>query len=199
MKKIIFFICSILFFTSNLNAATLQFASGSSNNQWGHGFIGASNVEVLGELYDVSFVDGTFFNIFGDSSGIDALDYAHAEAFAVALGEQVFNQNLSSVHYWIDIYPSRTPGISSNVAEIMTPFALIGTELRTVALRNVETDFYDRADLLYIDVNMDTTNRLSYVFADWTKVSAVPLPATIWLFGSGLLGLIGMSRRKKSA
>jgi hypothetical protein len=28
---------------------------------------------------------------------------------------------------------------------------------------------------------------------------AVPLPATVWLFGSGLLGLIGIARRKKAA
>jgi len=29
-------------------------------------------------------------------------------------------------------------------------------------------------------------------------VSAVPVPAAIWLFGSGLLGLVGIARRKKS-
>ena len=27
-------------------------------------------------------------------------------------------------------------------------------------------------------------------------VSAVPIPAAVWLFGSGLLGLVGMARRK---
>jgi len=31
------------------------------------------------------------------------------------------------------------------------------------------------------------------------KVGAVPIPAAVWLFGSGLLGLIGISRRKKVA
>jgi len=30
------------------------------------------------------------------------------------------------------------------------------------------------------------------------EVSAVPVPAAVWLFGSGLLGLIGVARRKKS-
>ncbi len=29
-------------------------------------------------------------------------------------------------------------------------------------------------------------------------VSAVPVPAAVWLFGSGLLGLIGVARRKKT-
>jgi hypothetical protein len=30
-------------------------------------------------------------------------------------------------------------------------------------------------------------------------VSAVPVPAAVWLFGSGLLGLAGVARRKQSA
>ena len=32
-----------------------------------------------------------------------------------------------------------------------------------------------------------------------TRVSAVPVPAAAWLFGSGLLALLGISRRKKAA
>ena len=31
------------------------------------------------------------------------------------------------------------------------------------------------------------------------QVGVVPIPATVWLFGSGLLGLVGMARRKKAA
>ena len=30
------------------------------------------------------------------------------------------------------------------------------------------------------------------------SVSAVPIPAAVWLFGSGLLGLVGVARRKKA-
>jgi len=32
-----------------------------------------------------------------------------------------------------------------------------------------------------------------------TQVPAVPVPAAVWLFGSGLLGLVGVARRKKAA
>ena len=31
------------------------------------------------------------------------------------------------------------------------------------------------------------------------QASAVPLPAAVWLFGSGLMGLVGVSRRRKAA
>jgi hypothetical protein len=30
------------------------------------------------------------------------------------------------------------------------------------------------------------------------NVSAVPVPAAVWLFGSGLMGLLGLARRKKT-
>ena len=30
----------------------------------------------------------------------------------------------------------------------------------------------------------------------FTPVSSVPVPAAVWLFGSGLLGLVGLARRK---
>jgi hypothetical protein len=38
------------------------------------------------------------------------------------------------------------------------------------------------------------------ISADYTKpvISAIPVPAAVWLFGSGLVGLVGFARRKKS-
>ena len=41
----------------------------------------------------------------------------------------------------------------------------------------------------------------SSVFYDnlsFAEVSAIPVPAAVWLFGSGLLGLVGVARRRKS-
>jgi hypothetical protein len=39
----------------------------------------------------------------------------------------------------------------------------------------------------------------STVWFDNVTISEVPAPAAIWLFGSGILGLIGIARRKKVA
>jgi hypothetical protein len=36
-------------------------------------------------------------------------------------------------------------------------------------------------------------------FAFLIDTTAIPIPAAVWLFGSGLLGLIGIARRKKAA
>ncbi len=38
----------------------------------------------------------------------------------------------------------------------------------------------------------------NYIAGTWS-VSAVPVPAAVWLFGSGLLGLIGIAGRKKAS
>ena len=39
----------------------------------------------------------------------------------------------------------------------------------------------------------------SETFAVWTSAGTVPVPAAIWLFGTALLGFVGMSRRRKVA
>lgn len=56
-----------------------------------------------------------------------------------------------------------------------------------------------------VSVTFDVTSGTTYAFgADagagvYTEsFSAVPVPAAVWLFGSGLLGLVGIARRKKA-
>jgi len=46
---------------------------------------------------------------------------------------------------------------------------------------------------------VNTEYDYSGVFYDNIIFSPVPVPAAVWLFGSGLLGLIGIARRKKAA
>ena len=43
-----------------------------------------------------------------------------------------------------------------------------------------------------------TLSSVSGGIVDNVWVNAVPIPAAMWLFGSGLLGLVGIARRKKA-
>lgn len=44
----------------------------------------------------------------------------------------------------------------------------------------------------------DGLNKSSYVYAWAVHTGQVPIPASLWLFGSGLLGLIGVARKKSA-
>lgn len=87
-----------------------------------------------------------------------------------------------------------TSGISSDWATSETSFLSTGKVGQSLG-------FYDLTG--NAGVNVTATK---YAGATWTlasngtlgySVSQVPVPAAIWLFGSGLLGLVGISRRKK--
>ena len=67
--------------------------------------------------------------------------------------------------------------------------------------------FVGEFDLLSLAVLGEGLNwKMDYLFdeigttdiARLTVVSSVPVPAAVWLFGSGLIGLIGVARRKKA-
>ena len=47
--------------------------------------------------------------------------------------------------------------------------------------------------------DVEGINTNAHFYISGLNVTAVPVPAAVWLFGSGLLGLIGVARRKKAA
>jgi len=59
--------------------------------------------------------------------------------------------------------------------------------------------FEDGAWLDGIEGNPFAGEAFPVVFPSmWVEIAPVPVPAAVWLFGSGLLGLIGVARRKKA-
>ena len=50
----------------------------------------------------------------------------------------------------------------------------------------------------FLSITQEDFDRNDIRYASFA-VSAVPVPAAVWLFGSGLLGLVGVARRKKAA
>lgn len=62
----------------------------------------------------------------------------------------------------------------------------------------IDTDGFTSVEILELR-GADYDQALIWGDAFNVGVSAVPVPAAVWLFGSGLIGLVGISRKKKSA
>jgi hypothetical protein len=53
-------------------------------------------------------------------------------------------------------------------------------------------------DLMEVKVDFALTANSTVGISGFVQQLAVPIPAAVWLFGSGLLGLVGIARRKKA-
>jgi len=77
--------------------------------------------------------------------------------------------------------------LNSNQANDITISASISSNSRKLAAVSQQLDFAISSPVSYT-----TASGVQY------RSTLVPLPASVWLFGSGLLGLIGIARRKKA-
>lgn len=70
----------------------------------------------------------------------------------------------------------------------------------TCALDCGDGDSYNLSYLATVPLNDPSgLGGINYRLNLTGTVSAIPVPAAVWLFGSGLLGLVGIARRKKAA
>ena len=176
--------------TTQAPAATLNVSGGQ--------LLGASGVNVGGTLYDVQFLDGTCVALF---SGCDnaAEDFtfpvfADATAAAQALLDQVFFDGPQGN---FDTEPELTRGCESTVeCQIAIPFTVGQVKFAINSNGVVDSD-----GVAFRDPTDDFTNRADHVYAVFAPAAAVPLPATLPLFGTGLalLGLFGWRRRRAAA
>ena len=88
--------------------------------------------------------------------------------------------------------------------------------LTLIANANLHAIYLDTGEVKTISANMNPAEPFTPFAGDWTHfsginigsnttvggyylISAVPVPAALWLFSSGLLGLIGVSRHRKQS
>ncbi|MGB5716861.1 MAG: CHRD domain-containing protein [Gammaproteobacteria bacterium] len=100
------------------------------------------------------------------------------------------NGNISVAHFHGPAAAGQNAGVQVNFGAI--------SGLSSPSIGSTTISDTQEADLLaglwYINIHTD-------LFSGGEirgQVQVVPIPAAIWLFGSGLLGLIGISRRKKA-
>jgi hypothetical protein len=96
------------------------------------------------------------------------------------------------------------PTVSGNNLDHDITFSLksTSTALATDALpTNIDLNDFDSATGAFSSFSLDNGPAGDPIFysIDALSVRAVPIPAAVWLFGSGLLGLVGIARHKKAA
>ena len=195
----------LLFMVSIAHAATLDIRSGQ--------LFGAAGVDVNGVLYDVAFRDGTCIELYGGADEntdfpFTNLSNINDNSLAItanqALLDQVFVDSQLGA---FDSVPNLTNGCrATGGCYVFTPMWVnaIGG-LGCVGVRNNKVG---HEDVIFAggSVNHRTFDTRPggpvpdddhLVWAVWSEATAVPIPGAVWLFGSGLAGLIGLRRKKK--
>ena len=88
--------------------------------------------------------------------------------------------------YGYSVYPGPTEVFESTGTDMMSSGLLGALDIPL----NIGFDFFG--------FSIESANG-SVVSTDFINTAVVPVPAAAWLFGSGLLALLGISRRKKAA
>jgi hypothetical protein len=210
MKQIRYLSCiSVLFlcYSSVSYGATLNINNGT--------LFGAFDVNVNGALYDVEFKDGTCIELYnGCDRRSDFIfsqpedDGEYGRQASTALLEQVFiNSSLGA----FDTNPVLTNGCnSSKECWVLTPIFMNTNSLQTIVAvntslisndgSNLNNDHllgHSRQKLFDSSAVNSLPNTDKRVYAIWSPVSEVPVPTAVWLFSSGLIGLVGMRKKSK--
>ena len=79
-----------------------------------------------------------------------------------------------------------------HVGDLATNYGYLESGLSLTSFDNLVLSAYDSVNTQWYNLSLDATGGFS-------AVAAVPVPAAIWLFSSGLLGLVGVARRRAKA
>ncbi len=105
-------------------------------------------------------------------------------------GAQADNRYLNSINWWMQNYYAPFDAIDSDAE----PTNIVPNDWDTIYL-NVSGN----RDIYYPDYNYSEFQNYNFrVNITSATVSTVPLPAAVWLFGAGILGLFGFAYRKNT-
>ena len=198
-KNNLFIIIFTMFFTYSMPSigAVLNIENGA--------LLGAEGVNINGTMYNVTFQGAPctlLFNGCNDTSDFFFTDVDSGQAANLALLNQVFKDTLFGL---FDSNPNLTNGCtaSTSYCSVITPISpsatgfAIGTFLNNSTLES--GDYYTGIwSNIGIEADFGSTRYYpSLTYAVWSGPSPVPVPASVWLFCSGLIALVGM--RKKSS
>ncbi|TRY29757.1 hypothetical protein [Aliiglaciecola sp. M165] len=160
--------------------------------------MGAFNIDIVGVLYDVAFIDDRFSNVFGDASGLDVTDLATAMTFAAALNDSVF---VDVGQYKFDSDPTATNGCEFIRCQANIPYqfdSLFFAWSMGLAI-NVVDDALDRFDTKG-QRNNDLSEFSFDVYADFSLASerVIPQVSEPSMLAMLLFGVLCFVQRKRT-
>lgn len=135
--------------------------------------LGLITGDMVGNTYSFSF-DGKLGNIVDSTMG------AQAEVFVKVLKSSDFSY-IELANNKFDSDTLLTTAWSGGSINLLVDAGMVGETLQ-IGFNTTATD-WDASGVFYDNLEF---------------APAVPVPAAVWLFGSGLLGLVGVARRRKS-
>lgn len=139
---------------------------------------------VFNDGIDVSSIDeGVVTNAFGD--------YAGTLGTFVDFNDFVFDPLTPGTALW-----TFTPGLTYSFS--MDTITIVSQTSNSISLEGTGTASITGLDDTGGDFTL-TLNQNGQAFSFSSSASVVPVPPAVWLFGSGLLGMVGIARRKKAA
>ena len=142
-----------------------------------------------------------------DGSGNMTIDPTGRQGLAgnllTALGEQPWNIDNATtvVGTPTGVYETITTGTSTNLQKgLGQPFTMTGSVLQDAGANMWTGTLVSAGNIGSAWGSSFDGTQYSELFNVTIKgeASVIPVPAAVWLFGSGLLGLVGVARRKKA-
>ena len=181
---------------ASIDVTTMEFYDANGNPQF---FGGGLNTTVSGSVNDAVtgvLTDGgtPFFGTPWVANQVMWNDTVGAATWSgtSAAGAYNYTYNLAAGQSAVGLY--FTWGAASQIA-VLQIFGCAGTEAPGTACPGINSDPLHPA----VPGSEMVNGPFAGQHATFKGVSAVPVPAAAWLFGSGLLGLIGIARRRKQA
>ncbi|RDH84512.1 MAG: hypothetical protein DIZ80_03275 [endosymbiont of Galathealinum brachiosum] len=154
---------------------------------------GSSNGTTTGFVYNDLYDYEVHFRVSSNDDSAFSIQ-------SIDLGE-VFNENDSSYY---------RNGMNGIITGVRTDGSIVGMSLQLDGVsdgiggvEDFETFSFDSdwTNLSYVDFDFtrDAIGYATYINFDNIVVSSVPIPPSLFLFGSGFIGLIGFARRKHNA
>lgn len=189
--------------------------SDNGNNGDGIGSLDAYNndIEVNLPLLGLLFTDASYTmtdsggNLLDTTSQIDAGSYVLStfESGIITIKTDIAQHTYAADTVLLSATFTSATGYFGNVSSADNTFDATGVTFSGIALNGLTAT---NEQFAFSSTNIDPLSAIQAP-ADmeaWTSTTSftssatlVPVPAAVWLFGSGLLGLVGMARRKKAA